>query len=168
MKSDKDKTKEQLISELGKMRQRVAKLEVADTDRKRAEAEKSEMEQKAQLTSRLASVGEMAAGIAHEINNPLTGVVGFSELLLKKDLPEDIKKEVSIIYDGAQRVASITSRMITFARQHKPERISVNINDIIETTLAMRAYEMESSNIKVTTRLASDIPLTFTDASQLQ
>jgi CheY-like chemotaxis protein len=58
--------------------------------------------------------------------------------------------------------------MLTFARQHKPERTSVNINDIIETTLAMRAYEMESSNIKVTTELSTDIPLTFVDAGQLQ
>ena len=58
--------------------------------------------------------------------------------------------------------------MLTFARQHKPERTPVNINDIIEITLALRAYEMESSNIKVTTQLASDMPLTFADTNQLQ
>ncbi len=119
-------------------------------------------------SSRLASVGEMAAGIAHEINNPLTGVVGFSDLLLKKDLPDDIMKDVNVINEGARRISDITRRMLAFARQKKPERNSVNINDIIEVVLAMRAYEMKSSNIKVATQLASDIPLTFADAGQLQ
>jgi len=138
------------------------------TERKQAEERERQLQQELHLASRLATVGEMSSGIAHEINNPLTGVIGFSSLLLKKDLPDDIRKDVNVIYEGAQRVASITDRMLTFARQRKPERISVNINDIIKNTLAMRAYEMESSNIKVTTQLASDIPLTSADASQLQ
>ncbi len=138
------------------------------TEHKQAEERERKLQQELIVASRLATVGEMAAGIAHEINNPLTGVVGFSDLLMKKDIPEDIRKDVEIIYDGAQRVASITSRMLTFARQRKPERTSVNINDIIKIALAMQPHEMESSNIKVTTQLATDIPLTFADASQLQ
>jgi PAS domain S-box-containing protein len=138
------------------------------TKRKGAEEREKKLQQELDLASRLATVGEMSSGIAHEINNPLTGVIGFSDLLLKKDLPEDIREYVNIIYEGSQRVASITNRMLTFARQRKPERTSVEINEIIETTLAMRTYEMESSNIKITTQLASDIPLTFADASQLQ
>jgi len=138
------------------------------TERKQAEEREKQLQQELNLANRLATVGEMAAGIAHEINNPLTGVVGFSDLLLKKDLPEDIRKDVDIIHEGARRIADITQRMLSFARQHKPERTSVNINEIIEATLAMRAYEMESSNIKVTTELATDIPLTFADAGQLQ
>ncbi|MFC1942987.1 histidine kinase dimerization/phospho-acceptor domain-containing protein [Chloroflexota bacterium] len=89
----------------------------------------------------------MAAGIAHEINNPLTGVVGFSDLLLKKDLPEDIRKDVSIIYEGSRRISSIVDRMLRFARQSKPEQTIVNINDIIETTLAMRVSECRPSAI---------------------
>ncbi len=87
---------------------------------------------------------------------------------MKKDIPEDIRNDVKFIYDGAQRVASITSRMLTFARQHKPERISVNINDIIETTLVMRVYGMETSNIKVATEFDPDLPFTCVDAGQLQ
>ena len=89
-------------------------------------------------------------------------------MLLKKDLSEDIKKDVEVIHDGAKRIASITERMLAFARQRQPERDSVNINDIIETALAMRTYEMKSSNIKVTTQFTPDIPLTFADAGQLQ
>ena len=138
------------------------------TERKRAEMERKELEQRAQIMSRLASVGEMASGIAHEINNPLTSVIGFAQLLIQKDLPEDIREEVRIIADGAQRVASIIKRLLTFARQYKPERGYVNINDIIATTLDLRAYEMETGNIKVITHLDPDLPGTIADGGQLQ
>ena len=138
------------------------------TERKQAEEKEKQLQQELILASRLATVGEMAAGIAHEINNPLTGVIGFSDLLMKKDIPDDIRKDVNIIYDGAQRIASITGRMLSYTRQYKPERTSVNINGIIETTLAMRAYEMKSSGIQLETRLDPDLPITTADAGQLQ
>jgi PAS domain S-box-containing protein len=138
------------------------------TERKQAEAERREMEQKAQIQSRLASVGEMASGIAHEVNNPLASVVGFSELLMDRDLPKDIREDIKTIHQGAQRVASIVKRLLTFARQQKPERDYININDIITTTLNLRAYEMETSNIKVITQLDPDLPRTIADGGQLQ
>jgi len=77
------------------------------TERKLAEERERQLQQELNLSSRLASVGQMAAGIAHELNNPLTGVIGFADLLLKKDIPENIRKDVDIIYEAAQRVASI-------------------------------------------------------------
>ncbi len=138
------------------------------TGRKRAEAEKRELEQRAQLASRLTTVGEMASGIAHEINNPLTSVIGFAQLLMRKDIPEDIKEDAKIMNDSAQRVANIVKRLLAFARQRKPERVYADINDIIETTLAMRAYAMETGNIKVVTQLDPQLPRTMADASQLQ
>ncbi|MFC1949475.1 MEDS domain-containing protein [Chloroflexota bacterium] len=138
------------------------------TERKQAEEREKQLQNDLHATSRLATVGEMAAGISHEINNPLTGVVGFSDLLLKKDLPEDIKKDISIIHEGAQRIASIIDRMLRFARQTKSERTQVNINDIIEATLTMRASEMRTGNIKVASELAPDLPLTSADAGLLQ
>jgi len=138
------------------------------TEQKKAEAEKLELERKAQVTNRLASVGEMASGIAHEINNPLTGVVGFSEMLLEKGLPEDLRKDVEIIHDGSKRVAGIVKRLLTFARQHKPERTYTNINEIIESTLALRKYSLETSNIEVNTSLDAELPWTMVDRGQLQ
>ena len=138
------------------------------SQRKLAEAEKEEIEQKAELASRLAAVGEMASGIAHEINNPLTGVIGYAQLLSKKELPEDIKEGLEVINDGAQRVAGIIKRLLTFARQYKPEQTLVNINSIIEATINLRVYHLKTSNIKLTTRLAPDLPTTIADAGQLQ
>ncbi len=138
------------------------------TAQKKAEAEKREMERKAQVTSRLASVGEMASGIAHEINNPLTSVIGFSELLMEKDLPEDLREDVETIHNGAKRVADIVKRLLTFARQHKPVRSCTGINEIIESTLALRKYALETSNIEVITMLDNELPWTVADAGQLQ
>jgi PAS domain S-box-containing protein len=139
------------------------------TERKRAEEERKQLELKAQIASRLASVGEMAAGVAHEINNPLTGIVGYAQLLAsRQDLPEDVKKDLKIVNDGAQRVAGIVQRLLTFARQVKPERRQVNINQLIESTLALRTYSLRTSNIEVTTRLDSYLPDTIADPGQIQ
>jgi len=138
------------------------------TERKKAEAEKSEFERKAQLASRLVTVGEMASGIAHEINNPLTSVIGFAQLLMQKDIPEDAKEYAKIINDGAERVVNIIKRLLTFARQQRPERVYADINQIIETTIQLRTYEMETSNIKVVAHLDPGLPWTMADAGQLQ
>ncbi|MBM3143298.1 MAG: PAS domain S-box protein, partial [Chloroflexi bacterium] len=139
------------------------------TERKRAEEERKQLEQKAQVTSRLASVGEMAAGVAHEINNPLTGVIGYAQLLMDgKDIPSDIRRDLAAINEGAQRVASIVKRLLVFSRQVKPERRDVDINELIESTLALRAYHLRVNNIKVTIQLAPDLPETVADPGQLQ
>ncbi|MDD5313574.1 MAG: PAS domain S-box protein [Dehalococcoidia bacterium] len=138
------------------------------SERKRIEEERRQLEQKAQLASRLASVGEMASGIAHEINNPLTGVIGYAQLLLQEDLPDNIRKDLETINDGAQRVANVVQRLLAFARQTKPQRTYVNINEVLATTLDLRGYHLQTSNIKVTKQLAPDLPLTVADAGQLQ
>jgi PAS domain S-box-containing protein len=138
------------------------------TERKRMEEERRQLEQKAQFASRLASVGEMASGIAHEINNPLTGVIGYAQLLLQEDLPENIRKDLETINDGAQRVANVIQRLLAFARQTKPQRTYVYINEVVATTLDLRGYHLETSNIKVSTQLAPDLPVTIADAGQLQ
>jgi PAS domain S-box-containing protein len=138
------------------------------TERKQAEERERQLQQELAVASRLSTVGEMASGIAHEINNPITSVIGFAQLLMQKDIPDDMKEHVKTINDSAQRVAGIVKRLPSFARQQKPERVYADINDIIETTLAMRAYAMEASNIRVVTQLDPELPRTMADASQLQ
>ncbi len=138
------------------------------TERKKASDERRELEKRVQLSDRLASIGEMASGIAHEINNPLTSVVGFSELLLEKDLPDDIREGVGIIYDGSQRVVDIVKGRLTFAHQHKSVRNRTDFNEIIKSTLTLRRYSLETGNIKVNTSLDAELPWTVVDAGQLQ
>ncbi|MBM3174286.1 MAG: PAS domain S-box protein [Chloroflexi bacterium] len=139
------------------------------TERKKAEEHRHQLELKAQVSSRLASVGEMSAGVAHEINNPLTAVTGYAQLLLdRKDVPADVRKDLEAITEGARRVAGIVQRLLAFSRQTKPERKYVDINHLIESTLVLRAYHLRTNNIKVTTSLAPDLPQTVADPGQIQ
>jgi PAS domain S-box-containing protein len=138
------------------------------TERKKIEQERHDMEQKAQFSSHLSSIGELAAGVAHEINNPLTAVVGYAQLLMQRDLPEDIIKDLSNIREGAKRVADIVSRLLTFAQRSRLERVYANINEIINTTLSLREYELKTSNIEVITKYAPDLQWTVVDVGQMQ
>ena len=147
----------------------ITQRKKAEVDLLEAQAQQKQIEQKAQITSRLASVGEMAAGIAHEINNPLTGVLGFSQMLLEREnVPADIKESVAMIADGSQRVADIVKRLLTFARQAKPVKNLVNLNEIIENTLKLREYVLKTANIHVVTHYDPEIPLVVVDPGQMQ
>ena len=139
------------------------------TKLKLAEEERRQLEDKAQAASRLAIVGEMAAGVAHEINNPLTGVLGFSQIILEKEnLPADIKEDVKLIADGSRRVSEIVKRLLTYARQSKPVRTLSNLNELIANTLKLRDYVLKTANIEVITRYDPELPLTIVDPGQLQ
>ncbi len=138
------------------------------TERRQAEEREKQLEQELNLAGRLASIGQLAAGVAHEINNPLTGVIGFSHLLLSRDIPDDIKQDLQVIHSEAQRVAKIVENLLVFAHQRKTGREHVNINEIINRVLELRAYEMKVNNIKVEAQLAPELPLTIADAGQLQ
>ncbi len=138
------------------------------TQRLKNEKENEILRQKAEMASRLATVGEMAAGIAHEINNPLTGVIGFSELLLEEDLPPDVKDQLKIIAEGSNRVKGIVKRMLTFARQDGSHKNLLDIHDLLDSTLELRNYVLETAGIEVVKNYASGIPRIFADASQMQ
>jgi len=116
----------------------------------------------------LASVGELASGVAHELNNPLTGIIGFAELLLDKDVPGDIKEDLKIIHREAQRTSRVVRNLLTFARKHEPAKQTVNLNCIIQKVLEIRAYEQKVNNIQVNTRFAPDLPEILADGFELQ
>jgi PAS domain S-box-containing protein len=138
------------------------------TERRQAEEREDQLQQELNLASRLASIGQLAAGVAHEINNPLTGVIGFSHLMLSRDIPNDMKQDLQVIHSEAQRVAKIVENLLIFAHQRKTGREYVAINDIITRVLELRAYEMKVNNIEVESQLDPDMPSTMADAGQLQ
>jgi PAS domain S-box-containing protein len=138
------------------------------TARKQSEAERAELEKKAQLATRLGVIGEMASGIVHEINNPLTSVIGFAEMLAQKELPEDAKEYVRIINSEGKRVAGIASRLLNFSRHQNPGTVYTDINELIEATIELQQYEMTSGNIKITTKLDPHLPRTMADPGQMQ
>jgi signal transduction histidine kinase len=149
------------LTELEALRRRVAELERLETKPGRAE-------EQLLITDRLASIGELASGIAHELNNPLTSVIGFAQLLLGKELPEDVREDIGVIYSEARRAADVMKNLLIFARKHPSLKQPVNINSVIEKVLALRAYEHGVENIQVVAHLAPDLPLVMADYFQLQ
>jgi len=130
--------------------------------------ERKRMEEQLMLTDRLASIGELASGIAHELNNPLTSVIGFSQLLLEEDIPENLKEDLHTIYSEAQRASAIVKNLLTFARKHSPLRQLSQINNILEDVLKLRAYEHKVNNIEVEKQFAEDLPEVMIDYFQMQ
>jgi PAS domain S-box-containing protein len=130
--------------------------------------ERKQMEEQLMIADRLASVGELASGIAHEINNPLTGVVGFSQLLMNEKLPEPVKNDIATINREAKRAAEVIKNLLIFSRKHQPEIKPIDINEIIKNVLSLRAYEHKISNIHVMLFLASNLPKAIGDYYQIQ
>jgi PAS domain S-box-containing protein len=126
------------------------------------------MEEQLMMTDRLASIGELASGIAHELNNPLTSVIGFSQLLMEGEVPDNIKEDLGIVYGEAQRAAAIVKNLLTFARKHAPVKQLSQVNNIIEDVLRLRDYEQKVNNIEVEKRLAPNLPEIMVDNFQMQ
>jgi PAS domain S-box-containing protein len=131
-------------------------------------SERKQMEQQLMLTDRLASVGELASGVAHELNNPLTSVIGFSQLLMEGKIPDNIKEDLSLINSEAQRAANVVKNLLTFARKHAAVKQATRINNPIEDVLKLRAYEQKVNNIEVIKKYASDLPEIMVDYFQIQ
>ncbi len=138
------------------------------TERVNAAAKEKMLQQELSLTSRLASIGEVAAGIAHEINNPLTGVIAFAQMLMQMDIPQNMKEGVEVIHDGASRVVAIVGKLLTFARRGRKSKEFTDINDILSNTLAIRSYEMRNNKVEVVTTLLDNLPRTMVNVGQLQ
>lgn len=139
------------------------------TERIKAEEEKHKLEGQLNLASRLAAIGELAAGVAHELNNPLTAVQGYAQLLTSKDdLDGTVKRQIETIYKEARRASRITQNLLDFARKHKPEKQFISINDVVISTLDMCAYRIKANNIELIMELAPDLPKSMADFQQMQ
>jgi len=148
----------------------VSCLEVARniTERKRSEEREKELQKELLLSSRLASIGELAAGVAHQINNPLTGVLGFSQRLLKKSTDQETSQDLERIHTEAERAAKVVQNLLTFARRRQPHKQYSDINEILESALELRAYELKTSNIELITNLTPKLPEIMLDFYQIQ
>ena len=131
--------------------------------------DRNTMEKQLLLAGRLAAVGELAAGVAHELNNPLTSIQGFSQFLARNaDLDNSVKDDIEIIYQEAQRATKITANLLSFARKHEPEKKSMSINEAIEQSVELNAYRMKVNNVEIETELEPDLPSTLGDFHQLE
>lgn len=119
-------------------------------------------------SEKMAAIGKLVAGVAHELNNPLTAIIGIAQLLQSGELNEGVKQDLEKLVGEAHRAGKIVRSLLDFSRQQRPERSPVFVEDVLNSTLKILAYELQSHNIECRTRLAGDLPATMADAHQLQ
>ena len=119
-------------------------------------------------SEKLSAVGEFVAGVAHELNNPLTSVIGFAELLKQVELQPKHRSYLQYIVKSTERCHRIVQGLLSFARQHPPERALLNVNDMVGGVLEILAYEMRTSNIEVQREFDPNLPKILGDSHQLQ
>ncbi len=131
--------------------------------------ERRHLEEQLIHSEKLSAIGQLVAGVAHELNNPLTSISGYTQLMMRdKGLPEAVLSDLKHINIQAERAARIVQNLLVFAREHKPQRLQVDLNEVVRSTLSLRAYQLRVDNIKVVSELDLNLPQTVADPFQLQ
>ena len=119
-------------------------------------------------SEKLSGIGEFVAGVAHELNNPLTSVMGFAELLVQAPGHPKQERFLELILKSSQRCQRIVQSLLTFARLHPPARRLSNVNSLVEGTVEFLHYQLRTSNIEIVTRLDPTLPEAMLDDHQIQ
>jgi len=126
------------------------------------------LERQLQQTEKLSAIGKLVAGVAHELNNPLTSIIGYASMLQSGELPTTYREDLQVIFRQAQRARVIVRDLLTFARKFELETEPVDVNDLIQRSLAAVKPELQAHAIQVVTSLDFSLPQTMADPHQLE
>ncbi|MBD3184789.1 PAS domain S-box protein [Candidatus Poribacteria bacterium] len=126
------------------------------------------LESQLSRSERMSALGQLVSGVAHELNNPLTAVIGYTQLLVGVDCDSETRRMLNIIYREAERCHKIVDGLLQFAREYDQVKEPTQINDVIEATLNLKRYQLHVDNIQLELHLSGDIPETMADPHQLQ
>jgi signal transduction histidine kinase len=161
LKAQMEEEKNRFYRELeGKVRERT--LELEETNKKLRETHEQLVR-----SEKLASLGELVAGVAHELNNKLLPVLAYAQLLKEQKFPDNILRYIDTIERSASGAASVVSSLLNFARPSSTTRYPVDLNATMRETLALLDYKIKAGNVKVAVQLDDRLPLTMADEKQI-
>jgi two-component system, NtrC family, sensor kinase len=129
----------------------------------------ADLQAKLMHTEKMAALGQLVSGVAHEVNNPLAAIVGFTDLLLENpDVPDAAKEELRVILQEAQRTRVIVQNLLSFARQMPAQREPVQVNSVLRQTLKLRAYDFSNHGVELVEQYKEDLPVVIGDPHQIQ